>query len=142
MKTKITQLTSLLVILIVMMSFNEVKAQLPCSDKGYFFITGTDSFHKTAVVSNIIKGDIFWCTAQGKKMLPDNPKMQLFIDAVKAKNPNLQTINVVVPDNSGYYGGAKLSNDYESIKKKYDLIINNIKPYTLIKVVLKDQDFQ
>ncbi|SEG37945.1 hypothetical protein SAMN05421847_2119 [Halpernia humi] len=144
MKTKITKLASVLFLIIFCLNFNTTKAQLPCTDKGYFYITGTDSFHKTVVVSNIIKGDIFWCNSDGKKMLPDNPKMQLFIDAIKAKNPELQTINVIIPDNSGYntFNGTKLSNDYESIKKVYDLMIKNIKPYTLIKVVLKDEDFE
>ena len=144
LNTTTKKVASLLVVLVAMMSFNELKAQIPCTDKGYFFITGTDSFHKTVVVSNIIKGDIFWCTYEGKKMTPDNPKLKLFTDAVKAKNPTLETLNNYIPDNYGLnpFTKVKMGNDYESVKKAYDIIVNNIKPYTLIKVELKDQDFQ
>ena len=130
------------------MFFCSVKIQaqvLDCGNKGYFFFKAYDSYHRILYISNIIKGDAYWCV-DGKKRYADDKKVDIFRKARKLAEPKGNPpSDDIFPNNSGRSprNGELLANDYNSVKKEYDIEINRTKsPDKIVKGTIDEKEFQ
>ena len=131
--------------LFLMLVISSAKAQLSCGDQGYFFFKAYDSYNRIFYISNIVKGDAYWCV-DGKKRYADDKKVEIFrIARKKAEPKGNPPSDDIVPNNSGRNprNGELLAKDYESVKKEYYFQVGRTKnPDKVIKVTINEKDFQ